>query len=338
MRTTLRNKNLSQRPAARTLLAVSLSLTLAAFGCTTDRTLGNGDPVTTPGGRFTPSGGVTSGSESAPSIPPPMMSSSTYSSVSSQALPRVQSRSVRRLTPDEAALIMAEHAPRVRVLGPAMPGPANRPYESDRLVTGQFINPALQTNPQLTINSSISSPATPAISSGAGEVGGGDLGGAIIAGATVGTTANSGLTVGGNATATTAGAALIATPTGTAVSPTAAALPLPAGAFAATTVSPTAASVVNPGATISASPALAAQRSATMNTVNAGAARTAATTATNAATTTNASSTNTVAGTTVGSASATVSPVRMVTDSNGRRVMTNATGRASTTTTTTRPQ
>ncbi|HYI12468.1 MAG TPA: hypothetical protein VEK57_25670 [Thermoanaerobaculia bacterium] len=238
----LQNKNLSGRPATRTLLAVSLALTLAAFGCTTNRTLGNGDPVMTPGSRFTPTGGIGSGSESAPSIPPPMMSSSTYSSVSSQALPRVTSRA-SRLSPDEAAAIMAAQAPRVRVLGPAVPGPANRPYASD----GQFINPALQTNPQLTINSSslISQPVT-GITSGAGEaiIGGS---GVVVSGAT---TTGTGLTLAGNVTT----GAVISTPTATVLTPTAAAIPLPVGTFASSTVSPTAVSAVNPSATIAASP------------------------------------------------------------------------------------
>jgi hypothetical protein len=44
-----------------TLAAVSLVLTIAAFGCTTDRNLGNGDPVTTPGLRSIQTGCTSDG-------------------------------------------------------------------------------------------------------------------------------------------------------------------------------------------------------------------------------------------------------------------------------------
>ncbi|HEU4888708.1 MAG TPA: hypothetical protein VFV49_12550, partial [Thermoanaerobaculia bacterium] len=83
----LKNSDLSERPAIRTLLVVSLCASIAAFGCTTDRTVGNGDPVTTPGVRTSPTGGATTGTETE-SVPPPMMSS--YSG--SQALPAVRAR------------------------------------------------------------------------------------------------------------------------------------------------------------------------------------------------------------------------------------------------------
>jgi hypothetical protein len=238
----LQNKNLSRRPAARALLAVSLTLSLVAFGCTTNRTPGNGDPVMTPGSRFTPTGGIGSGSESAPSIPPPMVSSSTYSSVSSQALPHVNARTTR-LSPDEAAAIMADQAPRVRVLGTTVSGPTNRPSASNSVTTGQFVNPALQTNPQLTVNSSLTSQPVAGIISGAGEAVGGDV---IVV--PDGTVPGTGLPIGG--TVTTG-----ATATGTAVvTPTAAAIPLPVGTFASSTVSPSAVSAVNPSATIANAP------------------------------------------------------------------------------------
>ena len=48
MNKSLNHSNLHERSATRTLLVVSLCGALAAFGCTTDRNLGNGDPVVTP--------------------------------------------------------------------------------------------------------------------------------------------------------------------------------------------------------------------------------------------------------------------------------------------------
>lgn len=291
---------LHARSGLRVAVAVSLTLSLGAFGCTTDRHLGDGDPVTTPGVRTSPTGGVSSGSESTPQNPP-MMSSSRFDAA----------RAVRprRLRPDEAAMIMAEQAPRVRVLGPAMPGDAGRPYESDGLVTGQFVNPALQTNPQATVNSSISSNPTPAIASGAG----GAVGGGVVASGVV---TGTGVTLGSTVTGTSG--AVFAAPAGAAATPTGAAIALPTGTFATTTVSPTAVSVVNPPASISATPALgavASQRTATglVTTSNASAAGGTSTTA-------SATSTRTATGSATGGVS---NPVRMVVGANGRTTITN---------------
>lgn len=291
----LTHKSLRRRSPLRALLVVSLTISLAAVGCTTDRTLGDGDPVTTPGVRSMPTGGTSTGSESG-SQNPPMMSSSRFDEV---ALPVVRPR---RLTPDEAALIMAERAPRVRVLGPAMPGDPGRPYASEGLVTGQWINPAMQTNPQLTINSSLTSNPSAAISSGAGEGVAGVSGATTVAGTT---------TLG--TTVTNAGGAVFAAPAGTtAATPTGAAIALPAGTFASGTVSPTAASVVNPPASVSATPGLAAIASQ----------RTAGVVATNTATASNTATANTA--TASGSTTAAVvSPVRIVRSTTGRATITN---------------
>lgn len=310
----LQDKHLTKRPGARSLLAVTLTLTLAAFGCTTDRTLGNGDPVMTPGMRTAPTSGVSSGSESS-AVPPPMISSSTYPSQT--ALPRVQSRDIRRLSPDEAAAIMADQQPSVKVLGPAMPGRSGRGYESDGIRTGQFINPAMLTNPTPTVNSSVTSDPIPVISSGAGEAVSG--GGAIVSGTTV------------TSSAVAPGSAAVINTGGATVTPTNASIPLPPGAFATTTLTPTAASVVNATPTISASPTLAATRGTTST-------RNTATTRTTAAPTNNTSATATAV-TTAGTV--TVVPVRLTTDANGRTVMTNApatTGTARTATPSTRRQ
>lgn len=331
----LKNSNLPQRPAIGSLLAISLTLSLAAFGCTTDRTLGNGDPVTTPGLRTSPTGGSSIGSEStssSQSLPPSMTSSS---SSRFDALPVVTPK--QRLTPDQAAAIMAQYqsAPRVRVLGPALPGAAGRGYASDGVVTGQYVNPALITNPQVTVNSTISSTATPVIASGAGVDGGVGISGAVsIAGTTaVGTTANAGLGVGGNVTgagitsaSTISGDDAAAIFSSTPVSPTAsAAATLPAGAFAAGTgtLTPTAAAAISPGVTAASN---LAPRTLASTTSNSGLALGGNANTTGTSVTANATTNRTSAVTAAEAISAarnTTGTVRIVTDANGRRTVTN---------------
>lgn len=104
----LKKHKLTERPAIRTLFAISLCATMAAFGCTTDRSVANGDPVVTPGLRSA-------------TLPPPMMSSSSVSA-------------------SDAASIMAQHQ-RVRVLGVASPGNPGRPYVSDPTSIAQPATP-----------------------------------------------------------------------------------------------------------------------------------------------------------------------------------------------------
>jgi hypothetical protein len=152
---------------SRSLLAITLAAAVAAFGCSTNHNLGNGAPTRSgPEVRTAPTSGVTSGGETAAvppgrTIVPPMMSSYTRS----ETLPSVTPRSIRR-SPDEAAAIMAGHQiTRGRYLGLVSPGASGRGYESANVST--YVNPALQTNPQRTMNSSISSQPTPGITSGA---------------------------------------------------------------------------------------------------------------------------------------------------------------------------
>jgi hypothetical protein len=256
----LKNSNLTQRGATRALVAISLSFSLVAFGCTTDRNLGNGDPVTTPGLRTSPLGGASTGTESAPSVPPSMTSSSSIGS--SQALPVVTFRNGLSRA-DQAAAIMAQHQPRERYLGPAFPGGYSG-FDGSR--TGQFQNPALRTNPQLTVNSSLSSGPVPVVASGAGDAGGVTAGDSIAAGAFIaGTDIGAGLATvdagvaGTVATAGTTAAAPIFN-TGTTGLSTTAATSLPTGTLAATvtpTTTPTAFSVIAPSPLVSTSPALA---------------------------------------------------------------------------------
>lgn len=205
------DNDLSGPRARRSLLAITLAASLAAFGCTTNQNLGDGTPTRSgPDVRTAPTSGVTSGGET--TVPPPMTSSYTRT----QALPEVTPRVIRR-APDEAAAIMAQHeAARGRYLGVVSPGLSGRAYLSENIRTGAFVNPALATNPQVTVNSSISSQPTAGISSGAD-------GTSVDAGAVLsGTTAAA--TIGGTTT------------------PTAAAIGLPAGTFAATGTLPTVAS------------------------------------------------------------------------------------------------
>ena len=331
MSKSLKSNQLRGAKSGRVFLAASLALSLAAFGCTTDRTLGDGDPVTTPGVRTTPTGGAATGTESTP-VNPPMMSSS--SSRFDSALPAVRPR---RVSAEEAALLAAERAPRVRVLGPAYPGAPGRPYASEGLVTGQWVNPAMQTNPQLTINSSLTSDPTPGIATGGGEgvsVGGG--GGFIASGTSgvTGTTSALGTTTGAAAVlATTSTNSPAATAnTGAGVTGTSVAnVGSTAGAsvfngavngaalngLASRTLSPTAASVVNPPASISATPGLAATAS-----------QRTALTATSTATTTSSTATTNTSGTATHTATASATanvanPVRITTTAAGRRTITN---------------
>jgi len=164
MRKALKERKLQGQLTARVSIALSLVALLAAFGCTTNKMPGEGQPYT--GG---PGFGPTSPTQnirgtSVPTTPPPMTSSYREQTKSSADM--------RRLTPDEAAAIMAQYQtqPRVRVLGPAAPGPSNRPYVSDGLITGQVVTTQA---PATTINSTIYSQQVGAgVTSGVGnEVG-----------------------------------------------------------------------------------------------------------------------------------------------------------------------
>jgi hypothetical protein len=161
MRNTLRKNNLSERARVRIVVALGLVVTLAGFGCTTNRTHAEGEPyLGAPS--VGPSSPTSTNGSSVPTTPQPM-TSSYRGNEQALATPRPH-----RLTPDEAALIMADHLPRVRVLGPVDPGKSTRSYASDGMVTGQVQNAAAYLNPQVTINSSITSPGVAAITNGAG--------------------------------------------------------------------------------------------------------------------------------------------------------------------------
>lgn len=191
------------------ILATTLAASLAALGCTTNQNLGNGTPTRSgPEVRTAPTSGVTGGGE----VPanPPMTSSDNRA----EALPTVTPRLIRRSAAEAAAIMAGSQPLRGRYLGVVSPGAASRGggYQSDS--NQNYVNPALQTNPQLTVNSSISSRPNEVINTAAE--------GAVVP---TGTTAAA--TIPGTATTTIA-----ATPT-----------------TAATTLLPTFASAGNPSVT-----------------------------------------------------------------------------------------
>ncbi len=185
--------------ALRLIAAASLACAVATVGCSTDRNPGAGAPQ-----RYAPSVGPTMpsstpGTEQNRPINPPMISS--YSPAPGRVVlqPRVDT--------DAIAIAAANQSYRGRYLGPADPGGLPSYVvnpQAANLQTGQFINPSDYANPQITVNSSISSPPTPVITSGGGAT--------LVSG--IATTA----AVGGTTSAITSG--LITTPTTAAVSVT----------------------------------------------------------------------------------------------------------------------
>ena len=133
-------------------LVITLSLSLAAFGCTTNHYPSAGEPVTMPaaGGSVAPTLSTTPGS-AGPAIPTTMISAAVDPSL------------------DAIAVLEANRGYQGRVLGPASPGPGTGISAQQR--TGQFISPSIYANPQLTINSSLSSQPVPAIVSGSADGG-----------------------------------------------------------------------------------------------------------------------------------------------------------------------
>jgi len=240
------NNALRERNGLRLLVAISLTTFLAGLGaCTTNYTPGNGQP--------TPSGSYGT-----------MPRAGTYGSSSGTQGSVPQSRMI--VAPDvitpmfssssEAAAVLAGH--QGRFLGYANPGPASPNYGND-IITGQVIPPALIVNPQSTVNSSISSPPTPVITSG---VGGGDVSGGVVFG---------GLSAPATATGTTAAitAPLTTTATGTTAT-TAATSPLvsaaPIFATPSTLITPANAAIQTTSGAFAAGPGVTA--TTTTNSTN----------------------------------------------------------------------
>ena len=122
MRKTLNQNDIRERGSFRALAAVTLVMSLAAFGCTTNHTAGMGEPSRTPAvGPMTPSS--TPGSSSGTSgIPVTMVSSSGV---------------------DAIAVLEANRAFEGRVLGPANPG-------GPIVANGHSVNRSLNMQPQAT--------------------------------------------------------------------------------------------------------------------------------------------------------------------------------------------
>lgn len=174
MRKTSNTTHWIERGSLRGLAAITLIGSLALFGCSTNKYPGNGEPgMSAPAaGPVAPNATSTPGSSSGSSpTPQAMISSSPAAGISA--------------SDDAIAVLKADEGYRGKVLGPAAPG-TGAPSQSMQYPTGQFVSPSMYVNPQVTVNSSISSPPTPAIVSGAGE----GVGGAVLAiPATTGVTA-----------------------------------------------------------------------------------------------------------------------------------------------------
>lgn len=190
--------------ALRLIAAASLACTVATVGCTTDRTPGAGEPQ-----RYAPTVGPTMpsstpGSEQSRTVNPPMISSYT---------PSPRAVIVRPVDTDAIAIAAAKQSFRGRNLGPADPTGVPSYVASPQMAnyaTGQFVNPSDTANPQITVNSSISSQPTPVITTGGG---GGFSGGVAATTAAVGTTSS----------AVIAGVTTTPTTAATTISPTVAA-------------------------------------------------------------------------------------------------------------------
>lgn len=208
--------------AMRLVAAASLACSLAAFGCTTDRTPGSGEPQ-----RFSPRPGPTAptssstpGSEGS-TINPPMTSSYTGAGAVL----------VHPVNTDALAIAVAHQEFRGRVLGPADPGGVSG--SSAGIETGQFVSPTTSANPEITVNSSISSAPTPVISSG-GVVSGDAIivgGGGVVTTAPVATSATSAVTNGTVGNAGTSSVAGVTSATAPIIGSTTLVTPTTAGAL-----------------------------------------------------------------------------------------------------------
>ncbi|HEX7154650.1 MAG TPA: hypothetical protein VF618_24405 [Thermoanaerobaculia bacterium] len=240
----------------RTLVAVSLAASLAAWGCSTNRMPDSGRPE--PGVSRSPS--ATPGQSTSPT------GNGMISAANTSVTYGVGSQHSAQSAADQAATQMRNLQARNGLnLGPA--APANGTVVNAQ-ASGQFINPAQFTNPQPTINSSISSGPNAVIASGAGEGDATFLGGeaGLTTGAVAGTTGLTGAaTVAGTGTATTGGATGFAGTSGiglgttggtsVAANATASAAGVTPGAFAGggTTVSPAISSAAVNSPTLAAS-------------------------------------------------------------------------------------
>lgn len=125
---------------------IALAALLSTAACTTNMNPGSGEPT-----------------RSGPAVGP--TSPSSTPGTSGGNVPMISSFAAA-----DPAAIMANRAEyRTKYLGVADPAPSGVVVPTDAN-TGQYQNPAIRANPQLTVNSSVSSPATPAIGEVAPDV------------------------------------------------------------------------------------------------------------------------------------------------------------------------
>jgi hypothetical protein len=314
------HKNLQHlHGGVRGFAAAAAIASLAAFGCSTNRTPGDGQPAMTAPATPSSTPGTSSGTSN-----PPMASAYT------------EGLNVERA--NDSAAIMAAHQ-RERFLGTINPsGPQPNPPQPQ--ATGQFIPPSAYANPQATVNASISSAPTPVITGGNPSDGAIFLGGvttgaatgttaAATIGATTGTTTTTAATApalattGVTATPTTAAIAATPTVTNTTATPTAAAIAATPGQFAAGPTGTTAATgatttILTPTLTSSVTP------TPTRATTTLGALRVNQAGTTTTAASTSSATTSSTATRTSGTARV-VAPIRVVTNANGTVTVTNVT-------------
>lgn len=173
----------------KSLAMYSLAMLIAAVGCTTNNNPGNGQPANAPATVPSSTPGASSGSTT---TNPPMTSAILPKTPAQRAAASV----------DAIAVLAADQAYRGRVLGAANPSP-NAPVVTTPAVA-EPINPAPLVNPGTTVNSSITSPATTAISGGGG---GGSDAAALFAAPVIAGPVNGGTTA---ATTGTANAGFVA--------------------------------------------------------------------------------------------------------------------------------
>jgi len=222
------------------LASTALAATLAVFGCSTNKMPGDGQPSSMPyhsPATAAPTNGISGGARPGTSGGITPMISSGPASMTTPAV-------------DSYALIAEAQGFRGRILGPSFPG---QPDISETMPpTGQFQNPALVANPEVTVNRSISSEPTPAyindtgaglaiVSSGAATAG-------VTAASTVAGTGTTGtvaapLTV-SSAAAATPGQVVIGTPT-----PTQSSIGVPSPTIAVNPVVPARAGTTTPTTT-----------------------------------------------------------------------------------------
>lgn len=235
----MRKMNKSSR-----FLAVTLTASLATFGCTTNWNRSDGEPATGTTNANSPS--ATPGTSGGTTMPPPMTSSSQ----------------IPQRTPEQALAIMQESS---RPVGPQaiVLGPSNPPNTGQARVGGYDNSAAFGTIRQLTINSSISNPLgpQPAVVSGAGEgVDAAALFGDVVAGTAVtpstGIGAANGAATVGTVPSTISTAPATAISNATTVTPTTAGFPVTSGVFSASTgtLTPSASSGAVPSPTVATSP------------------------------------------------------------------------------------